>query len=320
MGIFHSGHQITILTTLLAAGAALGGPLQAEIHSFSNGSIKSHADASAGLYVDLNEGGSVSFTSMRESDIQVDLAFRIKSPSGPRAMGVFVNNSRVGQISSSSANWVYAPVNGIQLKGGLNQIELRDTENTMEFDVDKIEVRVDGEKGWFSDSRDNQKYQWVQIGSQKWMAENLNYNSPSGDLCYNDCLYGRLYNRITALTSQGNGYDICPAGWHVSSYSEWQTLEKYVNGYETPYYRPFYTAAQDLKAARQGGTDRFGFKALPGGNYWSNFYGLNESATFFAKNTTPSNTYILTLIYNDFSFGSTSSDTEQAFSVRCIEN
>ena len=59
--------------------------------------------------------------------------------------------------------------------------------------------------GFFEDSRDGQVYRTVQIGTQIWMAENLNYaylqkttTEDSSSFCYNDSTeycekYGRLY-------------------------------------------------------------------------------------------------------------------------------
>ena len=136
--------------------------------------------------------------------------------------------------------------------------------------------------GSLTDSRDGKKYRTVQIGTQTWMAENLNYNAGGGSVCFNDkssnCdRYGRLYNWATAMglpsscnsTScanqvQANHRGICPAGWHVPSDAEWTTLTNFVGS----------NAGTKLKARggwyyESNGTDDFGFSALPGGYRYS---------------------------------------------------
>jgi uncharacterized protein (TIGR02145 family) len=111
----------------------------------------------------------------------------------------------------------------------------------------------------FTDNRDNEKYSYVTIGTQTWMAENLNYNV-SGGKCYDNVStncnkYGRLYDWATARTA-------CPIGWHIPNDTEWTTLINYVGGEET--------AGTKLKAnsgwLSGNGTNNYNFSALPGGS------------------------------------------------------
>ena len=118
----------------------------------------------------------------------------------------------------------------------------------------------------FTDSRDSKTYKQVQIGTQCWMAENLNYGTYvtavsggqgdigtqkyclklGGGLYGNDptCLLGGLYEWAEVMNGSlsCNGTSslqpacttpvqgICPTGWHVPSHYEWTLLEKNVGG------------------------------------------------------------------------------------------
>jgi len=152
-----------------------------------------------------------------------------------------------------------------------------------------------------------QTYKTVQIGTQIWMAENLNYDIPNNDtdVCYDNdpanCVkYGRLYDWVTAMalpdscrTRICTSYDknrkdchqvqpkyrgICPSGWRIPNYADYITLRDYVGISNT---------ALKLKAksgwSNSGnGTDDYGFSALPGG-YLSGteYYSIGASCNFW---------------------------------------
>jgi len=145
-------------------------------------------------------------------------------------------------------------------------------------DVPSSSSSLVGTSGTFMDSRDGTVYKYVKIGTQTWMAQNLNYYS-SDSKCYKNSetncdKYGRLYNWLTAMNlpidSCGSiscpvstkHQGICPSGWHIPSDAEWTTLTDNVGGAST--------AGTELKA-KEGwdnngnGQDTYEFAALPGG-------------------------------------------------------
>jgi len=84
------------------------------------------------------------------------------------------------------------------------------------------------------DIRDGQVYKTITIGNKIWMSENLNFLA-KGSWCYDNkdenCdKYGRMYDWQTIMSGSKdeNTQGICPEGWHVSTFQEWQSvLEEY---------------------------------------------------------------------------------------------
>ena len=129
--------------------------------------------------------------------------------------------------------------------------------------------------GRMTDRRDNHSYLTVKIGTQVWMAENLNYAGLSNDtgVCYgssaDSCVkYGRLYTWHEAMAGAASSVatpsgvrGICPEGWHVPSNAEWTKL--------TDTTLSSATAGTQLKSMSGwntgNGTDAYGFRVLPAG-------------------------------------------------------
>jgi len=116
--------------------------------------------------------------------------------------------------------------------------------------------------GTFTDSRDGQVYRTVVIGTQTWMAENLNFVTDSS-ACYdnddsNCTKYGRLYNWNDAMKA-------CPAEWRVPSDAEWTVLTDLVGGREVAGAKLKSKAGWSADKGYKAATDDYGFLALPGG-------------------------------------------------------
>lgn len=158
----------------------------------------------------------------------------------------------------------------------------------------------------FVDPRDGKVYPVMQVGTRVWMAQNLDYQSPTGSSFYGgsskyEVPYGRLY---TADAAQDN----VPVGWRVPTVDDWDAL---IAAYGTPhdaYNALIYPGTTCFKAQLGGSTDnngnpsqmgQFGFywtsKAKDAGNtYYAGFSGRSLS---IATNATVPNNYSLSLRY-----------------------
>jgi uncharacterized protein (TIGR02145 family) len=126
--------------------------------------------------------------------------------------------------------------------------------------------------GTFTDPRDSKTYKWVKIGSQIWMAENLDYAVGYGSAKYGNS-YGRMYNWETSK-------EVCPSGWHLPSDAEWKQLEKTIGVSASQINEDFRSCDNDAAGLKLkskngwefyvqngNGIDTYGFNALPGGYY-----------------------------------------------------
>lgn len=188
--------------------------------------------------------------------------------------------------------------------------------------------------GTMTDSRDKKVYKTVKIGSQVWMAENLNYSdsiaTPSlkgNSWCVwnesaNCDVVGRLYTRTAAMNS------VCPPGWHLPSQDEWINLFETVGGKSTA---DMALRSQTGWGSDNNGTDALGFSALPVGcneltlvnetdeqgeavSYYDCKPGYNDAAVFWSS--TDGDFEILGYVVGI----DRDSDKNYGFSIRCVEN
>ncbi|MCD6345792.1 MAG: hypothetical protein J7L96_00085 [Bacteroidales bacterium] len=189
--------------------------------------------------------------------------------------------------------------------------------------------------GELIDSRNGKTYRTVQLGTQIWMADNLNYPNGHG-ACWKGIesycdTYGYLYTWHGANIA-------CPHGWHLPTEQDWQTLELFlgvaqitIESYQSRGITM--NVGGRLKDTRlwespnEGATNETGFSAIPGSQrYWDGSWddeGPSHTVHYWTatESTYDSNNVYYRTLYNDdvgITRGSIRKDV--AFSVRCIKD
>lgn len=161
----------------------------------------------------------------------------------------------------------------------------------------------------FTDSRDGKTYKMVEIGSQVWMAENLNYDAGSGCWCYDDnssncSKYGRLYTWEKAK-------NVCPSGWRLPTKAEFEILLNKVGGTGNAAYTALIDGGSSGFSAPFGGyRDRNGYFYYEG--YYASFWSSSEGSSYDGWNLGISSDYKKANMY--------SYAKSYGFSVRCVQD
>jgi uncharacterized protein (TIGR02145 family)/uncharacterized repeat protein (TIGR02543 family) len=185
-------------------------------------------------------------------------------------------------------------------------------------------LRVQYSTGTFTDSRNNKTYKTVTIGGMRWMAENLNYQTPDSSWCYenadSNCVkYGRLYAWNAAMAA-------CPSGWHLPIRKEWGDLAVAVGGIGTN--GTGGVAGRILKSTdgwngNANGTNEFEFSALPGGYRDSSGTFGNAGSNggwWTATEYGSSNAYNRYVYYGYGNVNEYYYDKGYGYSVRCLQD
>ena len=176
-----------------------------------------------------------------------------------------------------------------------------------------------GTYGMLSDSRDGKTYKTVVIGTQTWMAENLNYETKNS-YCYKDnsgncSTYGRLYTWGAAKGSA------CPSGWHLPTGEEFRILCNVVGD------EGCLSSFRMFKSVSDYGSDTFGFGALSAGyktkgsssngNTIAHYSYSKEAPTFWTSSATSADDAVC----NEMGYrGAMSLAKSYGFSVRCVKD
>ena len=193
-----------------------------------------------------------------------------------------------------------------------------------------------------TDVRDGKLYNTVLIGSQCWMAQNINigtlishtHNQKDNGIfekyCYDgdesNCdTHGGLYQWWEAMqySEEWGAQGICPAGWHLPTLVEFDTLAEYLGGISIAGGKMKETGLAHWKSPNTGATNSSGFTALPGGKMYDGYSDFTKVAYFWTSEKLE--------IEVDVSIFSVSYDSEHAkddviappdkgYSVRCVKN
>jgi uncharacterized protein (TIGR02145 family) len=180
-----------------------------------------------------------------------------------------------------------------------------------------------------TDIRDSKVYPTVQIGTQCWMADNLNYGTqiPGASSMRDNCIPEKqCFNDLPALCAQGSALyqwdelmryhdqaaaqGFCPPGWHIPTESEWTTLFNF--------YISSGFAGSPLKYSGYSG-----FNALLNGvRFNQTTWDFNSFATLFWSSTSHGPGKAWAHGMNDYnpSVSYYPSARSNAFPVRCIKD
>ena len=186
----------------------------------------------------------------------------------------------------------------------------------------------------------------IQIGTQKWMKENLNtsfYRNgdtipyvtdatawaglTTGAWCYynndpaNGEIYGKLYNWYAVKDSTHGG--LAPLGWYIPTDGDWTTLTTTLGGTSLAGGKMKSAGTTRWTTPNTGATNSSGFAGLPGGyrDYGGTFNGIGNNGYWWSSTEASTADAWLRGLYYNFS-NVTRHDGSKAlgFSVRCLRD
>jgi len=199
----------------------------------------------------------------------------------------------------------------------------------------------------FKDTRDYKIYQTLQIGTQCWMAENLNIgtridgildqtdNSTIEKYCYDDdesyCeIYGGLYqwNELMQYTAISGTQGICPAGWHVPTRAEFEVLTDFLGGESSCGGKMKTSGTIEAGTGlwhtpNTGATNESGFTGMPAGmrDAGTTFMHMAYNADFFTSDEYSAGmAWGRNLYYGSVTVRDEYFDKRYGWSVRCLKN
>jgi len=192
-------------------------------------------------------------------------------------------------------------------------------------------------------------YKTIVIGTQEWMAENLNtsiyrngdaiptnldngtwQNTTSGAWAYynNDvsyaCPYGKLYNWYACLDAR----QLCPVGWHVPTNAEWTVLTDFLGGEAVAGGKMKTTGTIEAATGlwyspNTGATNSSGFSGAPGGfrDDFGDYFNFGYKGYWWSSSENDTNNaWNRYLNYNNDNANRNVFNKPYGFSVRCLRD
>ena len=226
-------------------------------------------------------------------------------------------------------------------------IQILNQSCTIEMNVEELKTPLSGNGNDVKDINGN-TYKTVYIGSQQWMAENLNAKSFNdgtlieqvidssqwntlkpmwtyyGNDSINNARFGKLYSGDVVYTAVNGNKNVCPVGWHVPSEADWLVLYSYINKNATTGGILKETGTTNWMSPNTGATDSLNFKALPAGYVTlpGRYMSKGMYSMFWASSTDKSRSDlpIRYMFYNNALFYSTNVTRTYGFSIRCVKD
>jgi uncharacterized protein (TIGR02145 family) len=192
---------------------------------------------------------------------------------------------------------------------------------------------------------ENNTYNYVTIGNQTWMTENLKTTKyrngdaienmtygpiwvglSSGAYCWfmNDATtygatYGALYNWYAVADSR----NIAPTGWHVATDAEWTTLTDYLGGTTIAGSKLKEAGSAHWRGGNFDATNSSGFTALPGGfrhPFNEGDYSFIGNYGFWWSPSSSSSIWCRMMDYNNGTVFRNPGERSGGISVRCVRD
>lgn len=222
--------------------------------------------------------------------------------------------------------------------------KIRDEQHDWSKNFEKCSIcGITRNSGSFIDDRDNNIYNWVKIGDQIWMCENLKastflngdeipyiskgdeWNRAGGSGQPAMSYYGhepvsiknsRVYYNWHAIN---DSRFIAPRGWHVPTDEEWSTLINYLGGDKV--------AGIKMKSKKGwdgngNGTNESGFNATPTGyrTFLGSFDEIGTKAFWWSSTGNSSDAWGRVVKYNTAQVVREYAIVNHGFSIRCVKD